>query len=95
MTDEPGIYLPHELGIRIENELLVEKEEENFYGQWMHFANLTFCPYDLEAIDVRYLTDENIAQINAYHETVYETLAPYFSDADKTWLKDATRKIEK
>lgn len=95
VTDEPGIYLPHELGIRIENELLVEKEEENFYGQWMHFANLTFCPYDLEAIDVRYLSDENIAEINSYHETVYETLSPYLNDEEKAWLKEATRKIAK
>lgn len=95
VTDEPGIYLPHELGIRIENELLVEKEEENFYGQWMHFANLTFCPYDLDAIDVQYLSDENIAEINTYHETVYETLAPYLDEGDKAWLKNATRKIER
>lgn len=93
VTDEPGIYLPHELGIRIENELLVEREEENFYGQWMHFANLTFCPYDLDAIDVRYLSDVNIDEINTYHEQVYAALAPYLSDDDKKWLKEATRKI--
>jgi Xaa-Pro aminopeptidase len=26
VTDEPGVYLPHKLGIRIENELLVVKD---------------------------------------------------------------------
>lgn len=93
VTDEPGIYLPHELGIRIENELLVSEGSENFYGRWMYFEDLTFCPYDLEAIDVRYLTAENIAEINAYHRSVYDTLSPYLSGDDLAWLKNATREI--
>lgn len=93
VTDEPGIYLPHELGIRIENELLVAAEEENFYGRWMHFEDLTYCPYDLDAIDVKWLSRENIEQINAYHRRVRETLLPYLSEEDGAWLKEATGEI--
>ena len=35
VTDEPGIYIPGKIGIRIENELLVVTAEKNFYGQWL------------------------------------------------------------
>lgn len=95
VTDEPGIYLPHKLGIRIENELLVVPVETNFYGQWLQFQNLTYCPYDLDAIDTRYLEEENIREINTYHAHVYATLAPYLNEEERAWLKQATREISK
>lgn len=95
VTNEPGVYLPYELGIRIENELLVRKGNKNFYGQWLYFEDITYCPYDLEAIDVKYLDDHHIDEINAYHQRVYETLAPLLGEEDRTWLAHATRKIER
>ena len=95
VTNEPGIYLPHKLGIRIENELLVQKVEDNFYGEWLEFKDITYCPYDLDAIDTKYLDDDNIEQINAYHERVYNTLSPRLNEEEKTWLAHATRKITK
>lgn len=95
VTNEPGIYLPYEIGIRIENELLVVKGTKNFYGQFLEFENVTYCPYDLDAIDVKYLNDEEIEQINAYHETVYEKLADRLDASDREWLKKATGKIVK
>lgn len=93
VTDEPGIYLPHEIGIRIENELLVVKGTKNFYGQFLEFENVTYCPYDLDAIDVKYLTDEEIDQINDYHAMVYEKLSGLLDESDREWLKKATGKI--
>ncbi len=95
VTDEPGIYLPHKLGIRIENELLVVKAEDNFYGEWLEFKDITYCPYELDAIDTKYLDEDNIEQINAYHEMVYNTLSPRLNEEEKTWLAHATRKITK
>ena len=95
VTDEPGIYIPDVMGIRIENELLVKKEEKNFYGQWLSFDSLTFCPYEPEAIDPRYLDEDNVKQINAYHQKVYETLSPYLNEEEKAWLKEETREIVK
>lgn len=95
VTNEPGIYLPHKLGIRIENELLVQKVEDNFYGEWLEFKDITYCPYELDAIDTKYLDDDNIEQINAYHEMVYNTLSPRLNEEEKTWLAHATRKITK
>lgn len=93
VTDEPGVYLPHELGIRIENELLVQEDAENFYGRWMSFEDLTFCPYDLDAIDPQYLDDANIAEINAYHKKVAEVLKPYLTEEENAWLAHETREL--
>lgn len=93
VTDEPGVYLPHQLGIRIENELLVVKGEQNFYGQFLYFENLTWVPYDLDAIEPRYLSKDNIDEINRYHAHVYELLAPLLSEEERAWLKKETRPI--
>lgn len=93
VTDEPGVYLPHELGIRIENDLLIVKDEKNFYGQWLKFEPMTYCPYELDAIDVRYLDDTEIEQINNYHQMVYDKLSPSLNEEEKAWLRNATRKL--
>lgn len=95
VTNEPGIYLPDELGIRIENELLVTKGTKNFYGQFMYFEDLTYCPYEREAIDPAYLNETEIAQINAYHQMVYEKLSGMLGEEDRAWLEKACREIVK
>ena len=93
VTNEPGIYLPHQLGVRIENELLVVKGKHNFYGQFLQFENLTFVPYDLDAVDTKLLTAAQKKQMNEYHKEVYKRISPYLSKQEKTWLKHATRAI--
>lgn len=95
VTNEPGVYLPNKLGIRIENELLIVKDQKNFYGQFLRFEDLTYCPYELDAIDPKYLSEEDIDQINAYHSFVYESLQKHLGADDLAWLKNATRKIVK
>ncbi len=95
VTNEPGVYLPHKLGIRIENELLVTKGEKNFYGQFLYFEDVTYCPYDLEAIDLKYLSDEEIGWLNDYHQNVYRTLAPHLNKEEQKWLRSATRKVKR
>lgn len=95
VTDEPGVYLPHKLGVRIENELLVVKGENNFYGQFLEFENLTHCPYDLDAIEPKYLDNEEIAWLNNYHKETYNLIAPKLNAKEKAWLKKATKPIKK
>lgn len=94
VTDEPGIYLPHKLGIRIENDLLVVKDEKNFYGQWLKFEPMTLCPYEREAIEPQYLEKNEIEQINAYHQMVWEKLSPYLNEEEKAWLKEQTEPLK-
>ena len=92
-SDEPGVYLPHELGIRIENELLVVKGTKNFYGQFLGFETLTYVPIDLDAVDPALLSPEEKEQLNSYHAMVFEKISPFLDKKEKAWLKQATRKI--
>ena len=61
----------------------------------MHFENLTFCPYEVEAIEVSLLDDEELALLNAYHKQVYETVSPYLAPKEKTWLRQVTKAIKR
>lgn len=93
LTDEPGIYIEGSHGIRLENELLVQKGEVNEYGQFMHFEAITYIPMDLDAIKVEMLPEETKAQLNDYHKTVYEKVSPYLNDEEKEWLRKYTREV--
>ena len=93
VTDEPGIYLEGKYGIRCENMLLVVKDELNDYGQFLRFKTLTMCPFDLRLVDKKYLDQRTIDLLNDYHKEVYNTLAPYLSEDEKSYLKEVTREI--
>lgn len=93
LTDEPGIYIEGSHGIRLENEILVCKGEENEYGQFMYFETITYIPMDLDAIKTEMLPEETRIQLNDYHRTVYEKISPYLNDEEKEWLKKYTRAV--
>ena len=93
VTDEPGIYLEGQYGIRIENELLCMNGVENEYGQFMHFDTLTLVPIDLDAIDSTILSHKEKKWLNDYHELVYNQVSPFLTEDEKVWLKEYTRKI--
>ena len=92
-TDEPGIYIEGEYGIRLENELICRKGEKNEYGQFMYFEPITFVPFDLDAIEVGQLNETEKRWLNAYHREVYEKIAPLLTVEEAEWLKTYTRSI--
>ncbi|MBR6345565.1 MAG: M24 family metallopeptidase C-terminal domain-containing protein, partial [Lachnospiraceae bacterium] len=92
-TDEPGLYIEDEFGIRHENELLCVKDEKTEYGQFLSFKNITVCPIDLEAVIPEMMTEDEKAYLNDYHRHVYETLSPLMTDEEKEWLAHETRSI--
>lgn len=92
-TDEPGLYKEGKYGIRLENELLCQKGEKNAYGQFMYFENLTYVPFDLDAIVKEQMTEMEIKRLNDYHAKVYEVISPYLNGDEQTWLKEATRAV--
>ncbi len=93
LTDEPGIYIEGSHGIRLENEILVRKGEQNEYGQFMYFETITYIPMDLDAVKTEMLPEETRIQLNDYHRTVYEKISPYLNDEEKEWLKKYTRAV--
>lgn len=92
-TDEPGVYLENQYGIRIENELLCVKDTENEWGQFMKFECLTFVPVEREAIDTDYMEKRDIEMLNAYQKQVYEKLSPFMTGEEKQWLEEYTKEI--
>ena len=92
-SDEPGIYLENQYGIRIENEILCRKGEENEYGQFMYFENLTFVPIDLDGVELSQMSELDKERLNDYHAAVFEKLKPYFEGEELTWLRHVTRAV--
>lgn len=90
ISDEPGIYRTGEWGIRTENLITVvpvaSTEVATTNDQFLGFETLTLCFYDTALIDMPLMTAEEIAWLNAYHATVYQTIAPYLSAEDAAYL---------
>ncbi len=93
VTDEPGVYREDQWGIRIENDLLVQKKEETDCGLFYHFEVMTFCPIDVDPIQVELLSPEEKAWLNAYHAAVYERLASRLEPEEAAWLAEVTAAI--
>ncbi len=94
-SDEPGIYIEGSHGIRTENMLFCKKAEKTEYGQFLEFEYLTCAPIDLEPVDVSLMEDKDIAWLNEYHKWVNETLSPYLTEEEASWLAEATQPVRK
>ncbi len=88
-SNEPGLYLAGEYGIRLENEILCKE----LSGGRLGFETITLCPFDREAILPELLTKEELTWLNDYHQRVYESLAPLLSAETAKWLKAETAPI--
>ena len=94
VTNEPGVYKNGKHGIRTENTLIVEKDliSEEF-GEFYKFRTMSYCPIDLEGIDIEMLSKEEKDWLNNYHKIVLEKLSPYLNEEEKEFLKYETRTI--
>ena len=90
VTDEPGIYLEGQFGVRIENVLLTQPWCETDFGRFLQFETLTLCPIDTAPLDISLLTPEELQWLNDYHQMVYDRLAPHLDAPDRDWLRTAT-----
>lgn len=94
LSNEPGYYRAGEYGIRLENLVIVEKREiagaeREMYG----FETITLAPFDLNCVEPRLMSAEEIAWLNAYHARVRKTLSPLVDAATRKWLRAATQAI--
>jgi Xaa-Pro aminopeptidase len=92
-SNEPGVYIDGEYGIRIENEIVCVKDYENEYGTFLKFDTLTYVPIDLELVDKTYLNSTDIERLNSYHQKVYDVLSPYMPEEECQKLRKYTRTI--
>lgn len=93
ITNEPGIYKEGKHGVRTENTMLVVLDEKTEFGQFMRFKTISYCPIDLEGIDITMLSSDEKHWLNTYHKEVYDRLSPYLNEEEKEWLRKETREI--
>jgi Xaa-Pro aminopeptidase len=94
LSNEPGYYKTGAYGIRIENLVLVEKRdikggERESYG----FETLTLVPIDLNCVEPKLLTRDELRWLDEYHARVRRELSPHVSAATRRWLVSATRSL--
>ena len=93
LSNEPGLYRTDEYGIRTENLIHVVYAQQTAFGQFLKFETLTLFPIDVNLIDKQLLTADEIAWLNAYHQEVYDKIAPHLNENEKQWLRMKTKAI--
>jgi len=93
ISNEPGVYLAGEYGIRIENIVLCVKTDKNTDGQFMEFETLTYVPLDANAVIAEGLNSEERKRFNHYQNEVYLKVSPYLTEEEKEWLKQETAAV--
>lgn len=82
VTNEPGVYIEGEYGIRIENVLLVKEFIENESGKFLEFETLTLCPLDKKLIDIDLLTYDEKKWISDYHSRIREEIGEFLTEEE-------------
>ena len=92
LSNEPGFYREGSYGIRIENLIAVEPAPPlpgQTVAKMLRFETLTWVPIDRRLIETGLLTAAERDWLNAYHEGVFERIAPLVTGAVRDWLKTA------
>lgn len=87
VSNEPGLYITGQYGIRIENLCMVNDSRNNSpYGTFYHFEDLTLVPYARKLIDLDLLSAEEKAQIKTYYAKITRKVRAYLDSAQQQWL---------
>ncbi len=89
LSNEPGFYKKDQYGIRIENLILVVKKSK----KKLAFKTISLAPIDIDLIDKKLLTKNEIRWVNDYHKKVRLSLGKFLKLKEKDWLKNVTRNL--
>lgn len=90
VSDEPGLYLAGQYGIRLENLVVCEEAFENEFGRFLRFAPLTMVPFDRDAMEPALLSVQEKRWLNTYHAAVRAALQPHLTAEEYAWLCEVT-----
>ena len=92
-SNEPGVFIEGEYGIRIENEIVCVFDYTNEFGEFLKFEPLTCVPLEPELIDLSLFDKKDKERLNNYNRWVYTLLSPHLSGEELEFLKNATREL--
>jgi len=69
---EPGIYVPGTFGIRLEGQMRVVENAQNF-----ELEQLVFIPFEYDLVDETLLDENELAWLSKYHKICYNNLREY------------------
>jgi Xaa-Pro aminopeptidase len=93
ISNEPGYYKTGGYGIRIENLIVVQAEEQlsrETGREMLSFETITLAPIDHNLVIAERLDYDEKLWFNAYHARVRETIGPLVDVETRTWLDAAT-----
>ena len=100
VSNEPGYYEDGKFGIRIENLVTVVEADTPFHfgdAKFFTFQCLTLHPLQRSLMWLEDLTEEELAWVNRYHQTVWERVSPRLEAHPevKEWLRQKTTHINR
>ncbi|MEP6968644.1 MAG: M24 family metallopeptidase, partial [Pseudomonadota bacterium] len=95
VSNEPGFYKQGAYGIRIENLQVVTEPAPIAGGErpMLGFETLTLAPIDRALVARDLLTEEERAQLDAYHARVVAVIGPQVLTEVAAWLEEACATI--
>ena len=95
LSVEPAFYKDGEYGLRVENLVLVVRDEARSTASstFLAFETLTLCPIDLRLVKRELLEEAEIRWLNTYHQRVRKVLTPLLEKPEAAWLAEATKPI--
>lgn len=83
ISNEPGLYLSGQYGIRIESLLVVRKSNK---AGFLEFDPLTLVPFERKLIDVDLMNQQELVWLDDYHKRIYDAAADQLEEHERTWL---------
>ena len=95
VSNEPGYYKSGAYGIRLENLVVVTRQNmaQDSTRSFLSFDTLTVVPFDRRLIVAGLLSNQERDWINTYHARVWHCLAGKVDAGTRLWLEQATQPI--
>jgi Xaa-Pro aminopeptidase len=97
VSNEPGYYKTDAYGIRIENLIVVQPDEQaprdNGSRAMLRFETITLAPIDRNLVARDLLDYYETLWLDTYHARVRETIGPLVDGETRAWLERATAPI--
>ena len=90
-SNEPGVYIEGEFGIRLENEILCERADPDDPGSDLCFRTISLAPFERDAIVPEMLTKKELGWLNDYNQQIRDSVTLLLGPDEAEWLMEVTK----